>query len=95
MKTLNKNTKKAQQYRYNYNNAYNNGYLHEVYGSYSYAKQNALDYCKNLQKELNGYNGKICTHSKFVFTYGFIYEKDDNKFLVYITPTQDYTIQLQ
>lgn len=74
--------------RYDY--AQNSGYLHEVYGRFSNAKCNAMEYCERLQRERNGYGGKICSYNTFMFTYGFKYDADDGTHLMYITPSYDY-----
>ena len=66
--------------------------LWEVYGNFSQAKQNALDYCKGLQNRLDGYNGTIVSHSCHFFTYAFKYpEYETGKTcLCYCTHANDY-----
>ncbi len=83
-------TKKQLGMLNSYDYAQNGGELYDVYGSFSYNKARAMEYCKNLQYERNGYGGKICSFNTFMFTYGFKYEGDDGEHLVYITPSYDY-----
>lgn len=71
--------------------------LRDVYGSFSYAKQKAFEYCEIIRKdyENNSDNvsvndGKILTASKFVFTYGFTYtDSEYQKHFVLITPSKN------
>ena len=67
MTTIKKNTKKAEQMlaRANYNEGYT---LHEVYGNYSRAKENAYNYCLGLCYKENGYNFRIISHNTFSFS---------------------------
>ena len=91
MEKLNAKTKKAQQLIENYLNA-DCSELWEAYGSYSHAKQNAMDYCKSKQAGMNGWGGRICTHCVFTFTYAFRCGEHSQN-LVYITPSHDYLIE--
>lgn len=93
LKELNKNTSKAQQYINNYN--YASGVnLRDVYGSYSDAKQNAFNYCFDIYTKLKGYQRRIATYNKNVFTFAFEFDFDGAKYLCYITPSQDYKIKI-
>ena len=91
MKELNKNTQQAQRYIYNYKDSCKRGYtdLFKVYGSYSYSKEKALDYCLKLKNELIGFDGCIASHNSQIFTYAFRVGSD----LIYITPSNDYIIK--
>ena len=42
--------------------------LHEVYSSYSQAKQNAWEWCLNKCHEENGHNFHIISHNTFGFS---------------------------
>lgn len=66
--------------------------LRQVYGKYSYAKEKAMSYCKELQNRLNGYNGTIVGHSAYFFSYAFLYWDADIKkeCLCYCTHANDY-----
>ena len=60
--------------------------LSDVYSRYSRAKENALQYCKELQYNMNGYDGRICSANTFQFTYAFQYMNESGKHcLAYIT----------
>lgn len=64
--------------------------LRDVYGSFSYAKQQAFDYCQKLQNEHHGENGRIIGKNGFVFSFGFTYTDENNKkHFVYITKSHD------
>ena len=73
----------------------NKSELYQVYGKYSDAKQNALNYCKAMEKDLHGYKGHITTVNQNVFCYAFAFICDGVEKVVYITPTHDYIINLQ
>ena len=90
MEKLNGNTKKAQVLIENYLNSYMSD-LDDAYEfHHSRAKDNAWDYCEGLRQACNGYGAKVCTASKFVFTYGARVGEHD---LLYITPSHDYLIE--
>ena len=88
-------TKKQKEMYESYKRAFNRGpktELREVYGNYSHAKQEALDYCKSLQSRLNGYDGTIVGHSAHFFSYAFKYAdfNTGNMCLCYCTHANDY-----
>lgn len=94
MTKLNKNTQKAKQFIYNYNRANNDGNLYDVYKNNSCKKYLAIMRCKDICNYYNGKEPKITSYNTFVFTYAFITEQDGKKQLVYITPNNDYIIEL-
>lgn len=60
-------TKKGQSMIERANNC--EGYsLHDVYGSFSRAKENAWEYCLNLCHKENGYNFHIISFNTFGFS---------------------------
>ena len=69
--------------------------LWQVYGTYSRAKAEAMEYCKNLQYELNGYDGRITGASNYFFSYAFKYRKDGKAWMMYITHAADITFCLE
>lgn len=83
------------QYDRNFNSGRTD--LQHFYGRYSYAKEKAMEYCKDLMFELDGYGGAIINHNTFIFTYGFYYDKVDDETgevyqnFCYITPSHNYT----
>ena len=87
---LNKTTKKAKNFISSYQNS-TNFRLEDCYNNYSYAKQNAFDYCINKMNKMNGYDGRIISYNCSFFSYAFM--TDDNK-LIIICPTNEYEIQL-
>lgn len=66
--------------------------LGQVYGSYSYAKEKAMKYCRELQERLGGYHATIVGHSCHFFSYAFLYWDADTKreCLCYCTQANDY-----
>ena len=93
-------TKKQKEMYENYKRAFNRGpktELNEVYGNYSYKKQRALAYCKELQKRLGGYNETIVSHSSHFFSYAFVYWDYDihEKCLCYCTHANDYKFSIE
>ena len=90
MTKLKRNTQKAQRFIWEYIRSEKCN-LDDCYNNYSYAKENAYDYCINKQNKMGGYDGRILTYNTFVFTYAFM--TDDNKLIV-ICPINEYEIQL-
>lgn len=71
-----KMTKKNMGLLGNYENARFTD-LWQVYGSFSWNKQRALDYCKEDMYRFNGYDGRICSYNCMQFTYAFKYDLTD------------------
>lgn len=63
--------------------------LYQVYGSYSQAKVNAMEYCKEMMEKYNGYDLCIISHNCNVFSVGFIFKDDDGK-KIFAYITRDY-----
>ena len=65
--------------------------LDSCYGSYSYAKARAWDYCVNLYQKHNGYGLKVISHNGWVFTAGFTFADPETGVMkmMYITPSAD------
>lgn len=60
--------------------------LWDVYGRFSNNKVRAMQYCKELQYNMHGYDGRICSANTFSFTYAFQYVNESGKHcLAYIT----------
>ena len=94
MATLNKNTKKAKQYINNYNKS-NKTTLRDCFKSWSNEKENIFnEYIAKCYNEDGGSNFKIASYNHNVVVFGYIVEKDDKKYLYYITPSNDYIIEL-
>ena len=93
-------TKKQRGMYESYKRALNRGpktELYQVYGNYSNAKQKAIDYCKELEHRLGGYNGTIVGHSAHFFSYAFEYVDYDlgKKCLCYCTHANDYKFSIE
>ena len=69
--------------------------LEHCYNSFSYAKQQAWNYCKELENEYDGYNLKIIGYNSMQFSVGFVGEISDvitgelKKAFFYITKSYD------
>lgn len=63
-------------------------FLSNCYNNYSYDKGAYYNECVRVCNKLNGMRPRIITFSKFVFTFGFIFEFDGSKYFVLITPTR-------
>ena len=96
MTIANKDTQKAQHMIKAYNFYKNNGEnLYQIYKNYSYKKEKALSYCKELKTSYNGFGACFCGHNSDIFTYAFLFKDDDKTYLMYITPTYNYCIEYE
>lgn len=68
--------------------------LRDVYGSYSRAKENAYEYCREREREFSSYNGVITGHNAMTFSYAFTGWCEGKKYLIYITKYGDYAIDI-
>ena len=68
--------------------------LEHVYGSYSQAKANAWEYCRQEELRYSGYDLKVITHNTMIFTAGFIGSINGKLAFFYITPCYDRYIYL-
>lgn len=65
--------------------------LYECYNKFSNAKANAMEWCKDKMKAMNGHDMKILSHNTFGFTVGWLVGDDK----LYIeTPKKSYEIDL-
>jgi len=68
--------------------------LWEVYDRHSREKQRALDYCKELAYQLGGLDamasGRIISHNKFQFSYGFIFPDPETGVMKFAYITRDH-----
>lgn len=69
--------------------------LRDVYGSYSYAKENAYRYCRDREREFNSFDGVITSYCIMQFTYSFTGICDGKRYLIRITKDHDYAIPLE
>ena len=63
--------------------------LHDVYATYSFAKEKAYAYCCQLMNKYNGYDLRIISHNTNKFTVGFIGCVNDELCFFYITADYD------
>ncbi|MBO7732129.1 MAG: hypothetical protein J6S67_06245 [Methanobrevibacter sp.] len=69
--------------------------LDEVYGHYSQAKRNAIEYCYAREREFDAYDGVITGHNSCQFSYAFTGLCEGKRYLVYITKCGDYCVDLE
>lgn len=68
--------------------------LRDVYGTYSRAKDDAWEYCKELMYKFNGYGLKVISFSRYMFTAGFMFEEDGKTMFMYISPSRDIAVEV-
>lgn len=91
---MKKLTKKQIQMLENYEKSMDYS-LRQVYGSFSYEKQRIFDEISKEMENNDGFNLKITTYSKFVFTCAYTILKNESKFLVYHTPTKRHEFEIE
>lgn len=64
-------------------------FLWQCYDNYSWEKAKAFEYCEELQKKYDGFGGRIISFNLNMFTYGFMFEKENKKYFAYITKNHD------
>lgn len=65
-----------------------------AYTSASDAKWEAFDDCIARMYDLDGFNGRIITHSVFKFTFGFEYQTDKGIYFYLITPDKEERFEI-
>lgn len=86
---------KANRERVNaYMNAAPRRNLWEIYGTYSRAKANAAEYCKELCYKKGGRGLKFFSPTSFTFSAGFLFTENGVEKLMYITRDYDREIVL-
>lgn len=71
--------------------------LFHCYDNYSYNKEKAMDYCKELMSKYDGFGLYIIGHNSMTFSVGFYGKIDGKKAFFYITKNYDryiYTDEL-
>lgn len=68
--------------------------LYHVYSSFSQAKANAWEYCRDLMIKKNGHGLRIISANGWMFTAGFEYEEDGKQMFMYITKTKDVSVEV-
>jgi hypothetical protein len=91
--TARQRTAKANITAYNNSTAYG---LYDVYDSFSQAKSQAWDYCKELCNKYNGYALKVVSFNTFMFTAGFEFVDENTGVVMYmhITPNYDTAVEM-
>lgn len=69
--------------------------LRDAYGTYSGAKDDAWDFCKELMYKFNGYGLRIIAFNRYVFTAGFMFEEDGKQMFMYITPYKHLAVEVE
>lgn len=98
MTKLNKGTERAQGFVNSYNHALRNHgrrNVSEAYGKPSQRKLDAWKYCVNLCNERSkGENLTVVGKTCHIFTAGFTFAEGGKRYLCYITPSNDFQIEL-
>lgn len=68
--------------------------LHDVCGTYSRAKAEAWDYCKELMIQFGGYGLRVISSNGWMFTAGFMLEEDGKQMFMYISPNRDIAVEV-
>ena len=68
--------------------------LSDVYGRYSQAKQNAIEWCRKQCEMNNGTDFHICSHNSNVFSIAFRYFIDNEPVMRIETASNTYIIWL-
>ena len=92
MKKANTKTLKSAYARYQQSSNYT---LRDCYENYSYAKERAFNYCKELCEKFNGNDLKIISYNTFGFSCGFVGLIENKKVFVYITKDYDRFLELE
>ena len=90
-------TKKQESLYDSYKGAYAKGpktELYQVYKSFSTRKIEALDGCKRLQYQLNGYAGTIVRAASYYFSYAFKFDLKGETWLCYCTHENNYKFRI-
>lgn len=93
MIALNKNTKKAKTFLFNYQNA-KFSKLHEIYKNYSDKKIRAYYDIKYDMHEQRGKNLKLMSRNSQFFCAGYSFRKKKKNFLKYFTGYNIYLIEM-
>lgn len=51
--------------------------LHDVYGRWSYQKEQAMMWCKNKMYKMGGHDLRVLSANTFQFTVGWVYTDED------------------
>lgn len=68
--------------------------LNDLYKNASYYKQKAYNYCRDLYRQLNGFDFKIIGGNCMTFSVGFKFYEDNKTYFAYITKDYDRQILL-
>lgn len=90
---LNKNTKKAQNFITNYENAKYTE-LNQIYKNYSTRKYNVFNQIKEAVKQRKGKGLKLISWNCQLFCCGYMIKKNKKNVLVYLTGFNQYLIEL-
>lgn len=91
---LNKNFKKMSKAKANayYKQLFStaNVELSDCYKNYSRAKENAYNYCRDMYTALDGYHFRITGYNCNTFTCAYLFDTDENQYIVIHTRDYNY-----
>ena len=64
--------------------------LSDCYNNYSRAKENAYNNCRNLYSLLDGYHFRITGYNCNTFTCGYLFDTNENQYIIIHTRVYDY-----
>ena len=64
--------------------------LSDCYNNCSRAKENAYNYCRNFYSQLDGYHFRITGYNCNTFTCGYLFDTNENQYIIVHTRTYDY-----
>ena len=64
--------------------------LRDIYKSWSNEKERAYNYCKQDCEKNNGFNFRVVNGNTFMFSCGYLYNKNGKKYCKYFTGYNTY-----
>lgn len=64
--------------------------LRDCYNNYSYAKERAYQYCRDLCDKYNGYDFSIIGYNCMNFSVGFYYKNENDNTIRFVYITKNY-----
>lgn len=66
-----------------------------AYANPSLEKERAWWYCRDLCAKFNGYGLKVIGHNCFMFSAAFLFDRDGETYLMYITKDHDKAFKIE
>ena len=69
--------------------------LYDVYKQPSINKMYAFEYCKTLMNDFDGTDLRVIGANTMQFSAGFVFEKENDKYFMYITKSADVAMKIK